>query len=639
MSAVPSEKHSNTRPRVSFVALWILFGAFCNVIGWVLSAFHALNRTGYAISFGLALAAFVFWKTKTNAVFFQPRDFHKLRRRFHRAFPLAFLIVAALAILGGVIYPGTNYDGLAYRLPRTLHWLAEGRWHWIHTDFDRVNTRGPGIEWISAPIMLFTGTPRLLFLLNAISFLLLPGLIFSVFTRLGVRRRVAWYWMWPLSCGYCFLLQAGSIGNDLFTVPLALAAINYALRSHQQKSLGALWLSILGAGLLTGIKANTVPLGLPYVIALLPGWRMWWRKAYVTAAVCLVAIVISFIPISYFNVVYSGDWTGGTSSHIATSKARFLPRMAGNLAILTINGLTPPIAPFANWWNTRVSARIAETSWGKIIDADFSAPGSIFGMDEMSTEEGSGLGFGCCLLLGVTLTAVLWSSRNRSTSGAFHPLAVSVNLGTYVSLLVFFMSADYLSTARLMAPYYPLLVIPLLTIVSERLVRRRWWQVLALATFVLAAVPVITSPPRPLFPWRSGIALLKKLGGSPRLVARAERVYSVYSNRADGFAPIIPMLPPETTVVGLVTYDDPEATLWQPYGSRRVVHVCHDDTGAFIRSEGVKYILVSSQKFQMDFQQPFDQWLKEVNGTVIGTRSLSLRAGGGPVDWHLVMLN
>ncbi|HWC58934.1 MAG TPA: hypothetical protein VHC44_04500 [Verrucomicrobiae bacterium] len=552
---------------------------------------------------------------------------------------MAFLILAALAILGGVIYPGTNYDGLAYRLPRTLHWLAEGHWHWIHTDFDRVNNRGAGIEWVSAPIMAFMRTDRLLFLLNAVSFLLLPGLIFSVFTRLGVRTRVAWYWMWPLSCGCCFLLQAGSIGNDLFTVPFALAAIDYALRSHQQKSLGALWLSILSAGLLTGIKANTVPLGLPYVIALLPGWRMWGKKAYVTVAVCLVAIVISFISISYFNVVYAGDWTGGTSSHIATNKSRLIPRLTGNVVILAINGFTPPIAPFANWWNNHISARIAATTWGKAIDADFSSPVPIFEMSEMDTEEGAGLGFGCYLLVGATLAAVLWNSRNRAAPGTFRPLPTFVNLGTYASLLVFFVSSDYMSIARLLAPYYPLLLIPLLMIVNEKLVRRRWWQVVALSSFVLAALPLIASPPRPLFPWRPVVALLQKLGASPRLTARTERVYSVYSHRADAFAPMIPLLPPGTTVVGLVTYDDPEAALWKPYGSRRVVHVCQKDSGDFIRSEGVKYILVSSEKFHMNFEKPLEQWLAEINGTIVATKPLSLRAGEGSVDWYWVRLN
>ena len=72
-----------------------------------------------------------------------------------------------------------------------------------------MNDRACGIEWLTAPLLLFTRCDRALFLLNFIPFLLLPGLVFSVFRRLGVRARVAWHWMWLLPTGYIFLLQAG----------------------------------------------------------------------------------------------------------------------------------------------------------------------------------------------------------------------------------------------------------------------------------------------------------------------------------------------------------------------------------------------------------------------------------------------
>jgi hypothetical protein len=36
----------------------------------------------------------------------------------------AFLIIFLLAFLG-VLHGPSNYDGLAYREPRVLHWLAE----------------------------------------------------------------------------------------------------------------------------------------------------------------------------------------------------------------------------------------------------------------------------------------------------------------------------------------------------------------------------------------------------------------------------------------------------------------------------------------------------------------------------------
>ena len=77
-----------------------------------------------------------------------------------------------------------------------------------------MNNRPCGLEWLSAPLLLFTKSDRGLFLVNFLPFLLLPGLIFSVLTRLGVRARVAWHWMWLLPTGYNFLLQGGSLGND-----------------------------------------------------------------------------------------------------------------------------------------------------------------------------------------------------------------------------------------------------------------------------------------------------------------------------------------------------------------------------------------------------------------------------------------
>ena len=85
-------------------------------------------------------------------------------------------------------------------------------------------------------MILFTHTDRFLFLINWISYLLLPGLIFSVFTRLQVRPRVAWWWMWFLASGWCFALQAGSVDNDSLAAVYILAAVDLALRAREKKS-------------------------------------------------------------------------------------------------------------------------------------------------------------------------------------------------------------------------------------------------------------------------------------------------------------------------------------------------------------------------------------------------------------------
>ena len=68
-------------------------------------------------------------------------------------------------------------------------------------------------------LLLFTRSDRGIFLLNFVPFLLLPGLLFSFWTRLGVRGRIGWHWMWLLPTGYSFLLQAGSAGSDIYLSP------------------------------------------------------------------------------------------------------------------------------------------------------------------------------------------------------------------------------------------------------------------------------------------------------------------------------------------------------------------------------------------------------------------------------------
>ncbi|HUS37034.1 MAG TPA: hypothetical protein VM680_16940, partial [Verrucomicrobiae bacterium] len=176
-----------------FIA-WTLFVAFCQCAGWTLSALHSLNAIGYAISLIIFFGALGFSFAKSNA--FNRFNKRPLLKRLKRPFPLAFLILTAMAILGGALYLPNNFDGLAYRTPRVLNWLAEGQWHWIHSHVGNLNTRGAAFEWITAPLFALTKTDRLEFLINAICFLFLPGRIFAVLTRLGVRPRVAWHWMW-----------------------------------------------------------------------------------------------------------------------------------------------------------------------------------------------------------------------------------------------------------------------------------------------------------------------------------------------------------------------------------------------------------------------------------------------------------
>lgn len=184
---------------VAAVKVWIWLSVFATSAGWILSACGYLRPLGYLALAGVAVA--LWFGMRRSVAFEQPLshqswNWRKLRKRFTRPFPLLFAALAILVLLGGLLYAPSNHTGLSYRIPRALHWLAVGQWHWIDAPNFRMNNRACGIEWFSAPLLLFLKSDRALFLLNFIPFLLLPGLLFSLLRRLGVRARVAWAWMW-----------------------------------------------------------------------------------------------------------------------------------------------------------------------------------------------------------------------------------------------------------------------------------------------------------------------------------------------------------------------------------------------------------------------------------------------------------
>ena len=619
------------------VVIWLWLCAYLNCVGWTLSALHQMNPRGYAITLALGLGALLVWQKKTGAAIFPKIHAAKLRRRFRRAFPAGFLILATLAFLGGALYAPTNYDALAYRLPRVLHWLADGQWHWIHSIFDRLNNRSCGIEWVSAPLLALLKTDRLLFLINVLSFLLLPGLVFSVFTRLGVRARVAWPWMWLIPSGYCFVLQAGSIGNDLFGTVFALAAVDFALRTKSSGSLAAFFTSVLAAALMTSAKTNNLPLLLPWAVALLPSWKILFRRPLAMALIALLAAGASGIPTIYFNLKNSGDWSG---ARLAGGKVEHAMayRTAANVVSLTLQNTVPPVFPVADKWNQTVKQHLPPPLAEK-LGALIEYPGCWFPLAQMQMEENAGLGFGLTLLFGISVLAVA-GRRGKIFRAVEFSWPTAVRWASAIAFLALLTQANISAIGRLFAAYY---ILPLTIFLSapghEALVRQRWWRWLGGAAFLLAAGLLVISPARPLFPRDALLAKINSLPLPSARLLRMEDVYSVYRNRNHAFAPALAALPPETKCLGFAGYDKPETSLWQPFGARRVIHVCPGDDAATLKRQNVRYLLLNPKEFPEYFPCPLTQWLLAMNAVVVQKIPLRLRAAEPPQDWLLIQLD
>ena len=514
------------------VRLWLWVSGFATAAGWILSALGQLNRPGYTVLFA-AFLAFVFFFRKELRFDSGKRSSRsrKFLRRFRRPLPLCFAVLAILIFIGGAWYPPTQYTALNYRLERVLQWLAHEQWWWIHSPNCRVNTRSCGIEWLTAPLLLFTRSDRALFLLNFIPFLLLPGLIFSVFTRLGVCARVAWQWMWLLPTGYIFILQAGSIGNDTFPAVYALAAMDFAARAWVSRRPADLWHSILAAALMVGAKSGNLPLGLPWAILIFALVPLLWRKPVAATLVILLAALVSFLPTAILNAHYAGDWMASKIEPPCCIMKNPWAGLYGNSVQLLLNNFVPPIFPLAGWWNAHAESFMP----GYLVAAAhkyFDAFG-LFTLPELATEDYAGLGPGLCVLLVVSVLASFWVRGCKpgvpSTSSIPRGLCRCVHLAPWVSLAVFCMGTGMVTLARIMAPYYVLLLPSLLIHPAQsEIIRRWWWRAMAGGVVILAFVVLIVSPDRPLWPAQTFLTKAVAQYPNQRLLARALKVYRLF---------------------------------------------------------------------------------------------------------------
>jgi hypothetical protein len=454
--------------------------------------------------FGLLSGAAVWWawnrlrdsiapSPKSNG---RPSYWKKLRHRFRRPWPACFVILAVLVFLGGALYPPSTHTAMTYRTPRVLHWLAEGRWNWIHTAEYRMNNRACGFEWLSAPLLLFTRSDRSLFLLNFIPFLLLPGLIFSVFTRLGIRARVAWHWMWLFPTGYTFLVQAGSAGNDTFPTVYALAAVDFACRAWTwlrrggtikpptlrpfspvvsfngggRKAFVELCFSTIAASLLTGAKASNIPLLLVWGILAFPLLPLLRGRLAIVSATAALAIAVSFVPTAAINIIQCGDWAGLSLEAAAMNMKQPLVGIWGNFFLLLLDNFTPTFFPMARSWNQSFFYFMPEAITDPLrenFDTGFEA------LYEMPSEDWAGLGFGLCVLLVVSLRAAhRIRLMNRSASAKKAPgllptldipqaLRRWAMIAGWIALLGYCLKSGMATGARLVSPYYAFLL-PLL---------------------------------------------------------------------------------------------------------------------------------------------------------------------------------
>jgi hypothetical protein len=269
--------------------------------------------------------------------------------------------------------------------------------------------------------------------------------------------------------------------------------------------------------------------------------------------------------------------------------------------------------------------------------------GGFHAIGELPIEDAAGLGFGVSTLLLVSLVAARLGrnggvAENKNALQQKIPREFSrfVLVAPWVALLAYGMKSGMVTPQRLIAPYYFLLA-PLLLLGTgqSQIIRRRWWRILAGGVLVLAFVVLILSPDRPLWPAKTILSKLQAKHPGRRMIARALKVYTVYSERSDPLAGVRSLLPPEIKTVGFIgTEDDADISMWRPFGARRVEHFFADDPPEQIRS-CVEYAVVGGFNLKQR-NVALDAWLRQSGAELVGATNATLKIYEGLQPWYVV---
>lgn len=620
----------------NLISFWICAWAGLNCIGWLLSAVHELNPAGYVLALVAGLAGLLICRRQLFQENISSWHWRKFYRRFCRPLPAVFLIILLLVLGGGMLYPPDNYDALTYRLPRILNWLTANGWHWIATSNLRMNYSTPAWEWTALPQLALLHSDRGLFLINFTGFLLLPGLLFSVFRQLGVVRQVAWTWMWLLPLAYGYSLQAGSIGNDMTGAVFCLASVDYGLRARGSRCVSNLWLSLLAAALLTGNKLSNLPLLLPCLAAVwpaLPRLREHWRGVLV---VLPATVLISAAPIIVLNQIHIGNWSGdpGNKHHLQINDP--VAGLLGNGLLLAEESFMPPILPKAEKVSGSITRHLPR-SWQELLTTQFPRF-TMARLSEIPAEEGSGLGIGISLPLAIALLAALCGFGGNPVRSLSIRTLFSVGTAAWVAFAFFLAKMGSEAGPRILLAYYPLIIAPLLMLPAHaRLLRFQSWHWLLLAGGLSVLPAMILSPSRPLWP---AAAISQELAAKhPRnaMLQRMAMTYAAYAHRNDALAPLKNQLPADARDIGFAALsNDSDYSLWRPFGRRRVIYMCDGIDPEVQLPPDVEWLVVKRTVWPEISNQPLEEWAADHHAKIVFSTSITTLVSWGPQTWCLL---
>lgn len=259
----------------AFLKALILHGVFIAVFTEELSLTESLSFE--FVAFGWSLFALLncgilcFWMYRSQRRINLNEIYKKIDRNlreqsiFNQIAITVVALILSICLLVGLISPPTNYDSMAYHLPRVMHWIQNRSIAHYPTNDLRQISFPPGAGYIITHLQVLSGSDRFANLVQWFAFL---GCILgtsSIAKFVGGSQAIAAFLCATIPMA---VLQSTTTQTDL-TVSFWLVCFAYFIfRTPRYSKLDLFWLSAsLGLGILT--KPTAIIFGFPLAIVLL----------------------------------------------------------------------------------------------------------------------------------------------------------------------------------------------------------------------------------------------------------------------------------------------------------------------------------------------------------------------------------
>ena len=225
--------------------------------------------------------------------------------------------------------------------------------------------------------------------------------------------------------------------------------------------------AILSAALLTGAKLSNVLLLLPLGLCLVPTLlrTRFFRSPAIVSLV--LATLVSFLPLAFLCVKYTGDWAGDPEDQWHVHPASPIGCATANTILLINDTVQPPICPMADRLNGILKGiNNTESSFFRWLEwSHHEFQGVKF--NPVVYEGSVGMGFGIGLYVVFLITGQFFIKKTGKLPQPDKGIPLLWELppwSAWLVYVVFLSKVGMAHTPRHAATYYPFLLISLLRI-------------------------------------------------------------------------------------------------------------------------------------------------------------------------------